>query len=176
MKTVTEFFHCGDHLKRTLSADIAGVLAVLKNIQWAEHFRFRDENTDRVYEHQTGYNRAFSCEFERLGWETQPKLCHGPKLIGDFRKGLVFVEVQFGNASALYRDYYKFQYGLANGLLSLAVLIVPTAPVAFFPTRPQSVRNMADFRLAHKCFSMLPLNVPTMLVGLLPDNPQSELP
>ena len=174
MKTKTEFFHCGDHLKKTLSVEIRSVEMAVENVQWAEHFRFKDEAKKRVYEHQTAYNRALSFEFERLGWETQPKLCTGPKLIGDFRKGLVFVEVQFGNASALYRDYYKFQYGLANGLLSLAVLIVPTSPAAFFPTRPESVRNMAEFKLAHKCFSMLPLNVPTMLVGLLPDKPQSE--
>src|SRR5262245_48396876 len=40
-------------------------------------------------------------------------------------------------SSALYRDYYKFQYGLANGLLSLAILIVPRRARAFFPTRPR---------------------------------------
>jgi hypothetical protein len=57
----------------------------------------------------------------------QPTLRTQRKLIGDFRKGLVFVQIQFGNCATLYRDYYKFQYGLANGLLSLAVLIVPTS-------------------------------------------------
>jgi len=80
------------------------------------------------------------------------------------------VEVQFGNSSALYRDYYKFPYGLANGLLSLAVLIVPTTPGAFFPSRPASVHNMAEYALAHTCLTVLPINVPSLLVGLLPDN------
>lgn len=78
-----------------------------------------------------------------------------PKLIGDFQKGLVFVEVQFGNSSTLYRDYYKFQYGLANGLLSLAVLIVPTSPKLFFPTRSKSVQNMAEYSLATTYLSVL---------------------
>ena len=105
-----------------------------------------------------------------MGWESQPTLRIQPRLIGDFRKGLVFVEIQFGNSAALYRDYYKFQYGLANGLLSLAVLIVPTDPAAFFPSRPASVQNMAEYALAHSCLSVLPINVPTMLVGLLPKN------
>jgi hypothetical protein len=93
-----------------------------------------------------------------------------PKLIGDFRKGLVFVEIQFGNSATLYRDYYKFQYGLANGLLSLAVLIVPTSARAFFPTRPDRVNNMAEYAMARTCLTVLPINVPTLLVGLLPAN------
>ena len=103
-------------------------------------------------------------------WEHQPLLRIDPKLIGDFRKGLVFVEIQFGNSSALYRDYYKFQYGLLNGLLSLSVLIVPTRPSKFFPTRPNSVQNMAEYDFAHTCLTVLPINTPVLLVGLLPEN------
>jgi hypothetical protein len=123
------------------------------------------------YEYQTGYNKALGAEFNKLGgWVQQPTLRTKPKLIGDFQKGLVFVEVQFGNSATLYRDYYKFQYGLANGLLSLAVLIVPTKPAAFFPTRPSSVNNMPEYSLAHNCRSVMPINVPTMLIGLKPEN------
>ena len=109
-------------------------------------------------------------EFNSRGWDVQPLLRKKPRLIGDFRKGLVFVEVQFGNSSTLYRDYYKFQHGLANGLLSLAVLIVPKEAKAFFPARPRSVQNMAEYGLAHACLSILPINAPTLLVGLLPNN------
>jgi len=137
-------------------------------VNWEESFHHTENGV--VYDNQAGYNKAFSMAFRSLGWESQPTLRTDPKLIGDFRKGLVFVEVQFGNSSTLYRDYYKFQYGLANGLLSLAVLIVPTSPMAFFPKRPRSVVNMAEYTLAHKCLTVLPINVPTMLVGLLPVN------
>jgi len=94
-------------------------------------------------------------------------LKRNPRLIGDFRKHLVFVEVQFGNSATLFRDYYKFQYGLANGLLSLAVLIVPTDPANFFPSRLNSVNNMAEFDLAKTCLTDLRINVPTMLIGLM---------
>ena len=138
------------------------------SIQWAETFVLHDKGGE--YTHQAGYNRAFGLEFSKRGWERQPKLREAPKLIGDFRKGLVFIEIQFGNSATLYRDYYKFQYGLANGLLSLAVLIVPTNPGYFFPTRPVSVQNMAEFNLADTCLRVLPINVPTMLIGLLPEN------
>jgi len=168
LRAETTYFHCGDQLKKTLAHEIGEVESVVASIRYAESFQHAENGT--AYHHQAGYNKAFAAEFTRLGWDSQPTLRTDPKLIGDFRKGLVLVEVQFGNSSTLYRDYYKFQYGLANGLLSLAVLIVPTAPGAFFPTRPRSVQNMAEYALAHKCLTILPINVPTLLVGLLPDN------
>ena len=168
MKSKIAYFHCGEHLKKTLSREIAEIESVVATIRWANDFRH--SSNGKEYQHQAGYNKAFAMEFAGRGWELQPTLRKAPKLIGDFRKGLVFVEVQFGNSSALYRDYYKFQYGLANGLLSLAVLIVPDGAAAFFPSRPKSVQNMAEYALAHTCLTVLPINVPTFLIGLLPSN------
>jgi hypothetical protein len=162
------YFHCGDQLRKTLAVEIGEVETIVANIKWAKAFNYSHNNA--VCEHQTAYNKALDAEFTRLGWEIRPVLRIDPKLIGDFRKGLVFVEIQFGNSSTLYRDYYKFQYGLANGLLSLAVLIVPMAPKVFFPTRPHSVHNMAEYALARTCLTVLPINVPTLLVGLSPED------
>ncbi len=97
-------------------------------------------------------------------------LYENPKLIGDYKKNDVFVEVQFGNSATVYRDYYKFHFGLTKNLLSLAVLIVPTKPKEFFPTRPASVNNMAEFDFAYRYFKLLPIPVPILLLGLLPEN------
>jgi hypothetical protein len=108
--------------------------------------------------------------FKNRNWDLQPLLFDNPKLIGDFQKNDIFIEVQFGNSATLYRDYYKFHYGLANKLLSLAVLIVPTKPKDFFPTRPSSVQNMAEFDLASRYIKLLPIPVPILLIGLLPEN------
>src|SRR5262249_19196678 len=116
------------------------------------------------------YNKALASELRKRGWTLQPRLCDKPRLIGDAGKSDVFVEVQFGNSCTLYRDYYKFHYGLQNGLLSLAVLIVPTNPLEFFPTRPKSINNMAEFDLACRYFKVLPIPVPILLIGLLPEN------
>ena len=168
MKAITAYFHCGDQLKKTLDQEINEIESVVSQVQWSSSFQY--EENGKTLEHQTAYNKTFSGQFAGLGWEAQPLLRVKPKLIGDFRKGLVFVEIQFGNSSALYRDYYKFQYGLANGLLSLSVLIVPTKPSEFFPTRPKSVMNMAEYDLAHTCLTVLPINTPVLLVGLLPEN------
>ena len=168
MKFETTYLHCSNQLRDALRAEIGEIESAVAAVQWADSFEYADKVT--TFSNQAGYNKAFAAQFIQLGWKPQPTLRLEPKLIGDFRKGLVFVEVQFGNSSALYRDYYKFQYGLANGLLSLAVLIVPTSPIAFFPTRPRSVNNMAEYELALSYLSVMPVNVPTLVLGLLPLN------
>ena len=90
---------------------------------------------------------------------------------GEFLKNVVFVEIQFGNSSAVYRDYYKFHYGFANKLLTLVVLIVPTDPVKFFPNlNPNIIINMASFNYALEHMSSLTIQVPVLLIGLLPKN------
>ena len=165
MKSEERFFHCGDFLRETLASELREIRAAVDGVPWASSFSL--EVRGRLLEHQAAYNEALEREFLRRGWEAQPLLRSKPNLKGDFRKGLVFVEVQFGNSSTLYRDYYKFQYGHAHGLLSLAVLIVPVEPSAFFPTRPRSVGNMAEFALADRCLTVLPIRVPTMLIGLM---------
>ncbi len=165
VKSQVEFFHCGEQIRKVFAEEITDVASVVEATPWVEQFTHSKSKKG----HQEAYNFAFADRFVERGWESQPKLRTKPELIGDFRKGLVFVEVQFGNSAALYRDYYKFQYGLAHGLLSMAVLIVPADPSEFFPSRSSSIRNMAEFTLARSCFTILSLNVPTMLVGLLRD-------
>lgn len=165
MKHQITYLHCGEQLKGTLRREIDEVIYVVELIDWEMEFQIVSSGSTLL--HQSAYNKRFEIEFEKLGWETKPMLSQNPRLIGDFRKNLVFVEVQFGNSATLYRDFYKFQYGLQNGLLSLSVLIVPSHPNEFFPTRPKSVSNMAEYDLALRYFSVLPISVPTMVIGLM---------
>jgi hypothetical protein len=167
MKFKREYFCCSPKLLSNI-AEISEIEEAIASVAWSGQFRL--EADDKSYEHQTGYNKALAVELHKRGWALQPRLCDNPRLIGDAGKNGVFVEVQFGNSSALYRDYYKFHYGLLNGLLSLAVLIVPTNPLQFFPTRPKSVANMAEYDLAYRYFKVLPIPVPILLIGLLPEN------
>lgn len=169
MKCQTKYFHCGEHLQTNLKSQIDEIYKCISGLTWEPDFSF-DSNNGKVLQHQRAYNKAFDREFQKYDWEQQPLLLQSPRLIGDFRKGLVFIEIQFGNSATLYRDYYKFQYGHANGLLSVAVLIVPTNPAEFFPTRPSSVINMAEFELADRYLTILPIRVPVLLIGLLPEN------
>jgi hypothetical protein len=159
------FLHCGVRLQKSLKTEIDEVLSVVDSIRWKREFSIT--LSKGTLKHQTAYNKQFAMEFETRGWELQPRLSESPRLIGDFRKQLVFGEIQFGNSSTLYRDFYKFQYGHQKGLLSLAVLITPVKPTEFFPTRPRSVANMAEYDLALRYFTILPISVPTLIVGLL---------
>ena len=63
----------------------------------------------------------------------------------------------------------NFSMDFQNGLLSLSVLIVPINPKDFFPTRPRSISNMAEYDLALRYFKVLPISVPTMVIGLMRD-------
>lgn len=121
---------------------------------------------------QEAYNRLLELAFEKKGgWQLAPVICKKPMHKGDFLKNGVFVEVQFGNSATVYRDYYKFHYGFANKLLTLAVLVVPTDPIKFFPSRnPNSIINMASFSYALEHMSSVTIPVPVLLVGLLPKN------
>ena len=51
----------------------------------------------------------------------------------------------------------------------MSVLIVPINPKEFFPTRPRSISNMAEYDLALRFFTILPISVPTMVIGLMRD-------
>ncbi|MFC1978650.1 BglII/BstYI family type II restriction endonuclease [Chloroflexota bacterium] len=167
MRYMTEYFFCSPRLLQNVS-EVDEIFSSISNIKWQPDFAITINNLE--YQHQTAYNKAFDVEFSKYDWKPQPLLHNNPKLIGDFQKNDIFVEIQFGNSSTLYRDYYKFHYGLTHHLLSLAVLIVPTNPKAFFPTRPSSVQNMAEYALADKYYKLLPIPVPILLIGLLPEN------
>jgi hypothetical protein len=169
MKFQTNYYFCSPRLLKNIP-EIDELSDCISAIKWKPDFSFMI-STNKVVQHQTAYNAALKHEFVgKRNWENQPRLNDRPRLIGDFRKNDIFVEVQFGNSSTIYRDYYKFHYGLTHGHLSLAVLIVPTDPKKFFPTRPKSISNMDEFGLADRNFNLLPIPVPIMLVGLLPEN------
>jgi len=170
MNFITEYLHCGKTLLDSLKSEINELKTVITSQNWAPDFSIISNNT--TIHHQAAYNKSLSTSLSELGWELQPQLSNSPRLIGDFSKGLIFGEIQFGNSATLYRDFYKFQYGIQSGLLSLAVLIVPHDEYKFFPTRPASVKNMANFALALRYFTVLPISVPTIIYGLLADGEQ----
>lgn len=167
MKFKESYFFCSPRLLRNVD-EVHEIFSCIDSIQWKPEFEI--EYNGGKFKHQTAYNKAFDNEFFKYNWKAQPMLYENPKLIGDYQKNDVFVEIQFGNSASIYRDYYKFHFGLTNNLLTLAVLIVPTNPKEFFPTRPASVSNMAEFDLAYRYFKLLPIPVPILLIGLLPEN------
>jgi len=170
MKLIKEYFFCSPRLLNNIP-ELEELKAGISAVQWEPEFSIQKDRGATLH-HQAAYNEALRQQFvDKRKWDSQPILHSGrPRLIGDFMKADIFVEVQFGNSSTLFRDYYKFHYGLTHGLLSLAVLVVPMKAKEFFPTRPKSVQNMAEFDMAARYFKLLPIPVPILLVGLLPSN------
>lgn len=167
MICTTKYFCCSNRVLENVE-EIKEIYRCIDLIKWKEDFSYTYNGKE--YYNQSAYNKAFEHEFSKLNWELQPLLNDDPKLIGDFRKNDIFIEVQFGNSATLYRDYYKFHYGLIHDLLSVAVLIVPIKAKDFFPTRKTSVSNMAEFDKAYKYFKLLPIPVPIILIGLMTSN------
>lgn len=167
MNYLLSCYFCSEKIVN-LVPEVNQVKAIVKGTPWVNEFEMVNDK-GKIIRHQTAYNVRFDQEFVCHGWESQPLISESPRRVADFRKNDVIVESQFGNATTLYRDYYKFQYALAQGKLALAVLIVPACPKKFFPSRPESVSNMASFGHAERMLTLLPIPIPILLIGLLPE-------
>lgn len=171
MKYKTEYIFCNERLITPL-IEVGEIFRVVSHVPWNPGVAEAVSSTGRKVSWQEAYNRQFEVEFERVGgWKPFPVLSEMPFHKADFSKNDVVVEIQFGNSSTIYRDYYKFHLGLVRHLLSLAVLILPTNQNEFFPTRnPKSIGNMATFEFALEHFNALTIPVPILMIGLLPGN------
>jgi hypothetical protein len=76
---------------------------------------------------QNATNARFDQEFEARGWQRHPKIVSESesKLVADFKKGPIQVEVQFGNMARWYTDIFKFLLSYAADDIEIGVLIVP---------------------------------------------------
>jgi hypothetical protein len=166
-----EYIFCTKKLIDPLE-EVQEIYSAIRAVPWSSEKVIAISKSGKEVAWQEAYNRLFQEAFEGIpDWEPSPVLCKKPLHRGDFLKNGVFVEIQFGNSATVYRDYYKFHYGFANKLLTLAVLIVPSEPMKFFPKRnPRSIINMASLPYAFEHMSALTIPVPVLLIGLLPEN------
>ena len=81
-------------------------------------------------EGQVFYNRKLSHIFKEWNWEEEKRVIPSLPLKSDFKKGVVQVEVEFGNARTYYQDYIKFMLAFNQRAVEIGVLIVPTEKFA----------------------------------------------
>ena len=170
MRYITAFINCEEGTIRELS-EVKEIFDIISRVSWqASRVEAVSRTGKKVY-WQEAYNRLFEIQFEKQQWDTQPTISASPLHKADFAKNKIFVEIQFGNSSTVYRDFYKFHLGFDRQVLKLGVLVVPTDQYAFFPQRnPRSIQNMATYEYALEHFEVIPLPVPILLIGLLPEN------
>ena len=109
MKFKTEYFFCSPKLLQNVD-EVNEIYSCIEKIDWKEEYTITVDG--KKYEHQRAYNKSFNTEFFKFRWKSNPKLCDNPRLIGDFEKNDVFVEIQFGNSSTL-RARAHSPFGLA---------------------------------------------------------------
>ena len=119
---------------------------------------------------QAAFNRDLDARLRRLGWERQPiargDLVPGPipnNLLGDFAKGGIFVEVEFGNMASAFRDLFKFQIASRSGAGRMGVLVVASDRVARFFDQ-----GVATYEQVSRLLPLMGigLQLPTVIVGL----------
>ena len=123
---------------------------------------------------QKALNSHLDKEFETRGWQPQPPIVSpgrtgGPAtgLKGDYKKGRLQVEAQFGNMARWYTDVFKFQLSYSLDEIDVAVLIVPT----------QGFANLIDENVAHYervCrelpWAKMSLTLPIWVIGVEPED------
>lgn len=123
---------------------------------------------------QKALNSQLDTSFRSRGWQLQPQIvgrgrADGPStgLKGDYKKGALQVEAQFGNMARWYTDVFKFQLSYSLGEIDVAVLIVPT----------QAFANMIDENVAYfervereLPWAKMSLTLPILVIGIEPDD------
>jgi hypothetical protein len=119
---------------------------------------------------QGAFNGLLDRRLRELGWHPQPiargDLVPGPipnGLLGDFAKGGIFVEVEFGNMASAFRDLFKFQIASRSGAGRLGVLVVASDRVSRFFDQ-----GVASFEQVTRLlpYMGIGLQLPTVVVGL----------
>lgn len=121
---------------------------------------------------QKALNAHLDKEFKQRGWELQPPIVSrdrggGPEtgLKGDYKKGRLQVEAQFGNMARWYTDVFKFQLSYSLDEIDAAVLVVPT----------QALANLIDENVAYfervrreLPWAKMSLTLPIWVIGIEP--------
>ena len=119
---------------------------------------------------QAAFNGLIDRRLRDLGSDRQPvargDMVVGPipsGLLGDFAKGGIFVEVEFGNMASAFRDLFKFQIASRSGAGRMGVLVVASDKVARFFDQ-----GVATFEQVTRLlpYMGIGLQLPTVVVGL----------
>jgi len=110
---------------------------VIAAVEWQPKvkpkIRIRDGRTvAKLTIDQARTNKVFEQEFTAKDWTLRPQIVsHAEsRLAADFKKGVIQVEVQFGNMAWWYTDVFKFLLSYATDDIKIGVLIVPMQSVS----------------------------------------------
>lgn len=123
---------------------------------------------------QKALNSLLDEAFSYLDWILQPAIVDpergvGPTtgLKGDYKKGRLQVEAQFGNMARWYTDVFKFQLSYSLDEIDVAILVVPTQRFANLIDE-----NVASFDRVERelPWAKMSLTLPIWVIGVEPDD------
>ncbi|MGA2220468.1 MAG: BglII/BstYI family type II restriction endonuclease [Verrucomicrobiia bacterium] len=127
--------------------------------------RTRGKQVFHLTTDQIATNTRFEEEFKALSWEIHPRIVShsDSKLVADFKKGKVQVEVQFGNMARWYTDVFKFLLSYAADDIEVGVLIVPMQAKA-----ATIDENVVYFERVHRELphAKMAVTIPVWLIGV----------
>jgi hypothetical protein len=152
------------------AAELGEVETVLTSVPWSPK-RVRRTRGGKTYSFsidQRATNAAIESAFSSLntGWIKHPNIVsHSEsRLVADFKKGKVQVEIQFGNMARWYTDVFKFLLSYAADDIEVGILAVPV----------QAAANRIDENVVYfeRVIRELPhakmaITIPILVVGLV---------
>jgi hypothetical protein len=124
--------HAEAIIEKEFAQERAEILTVIQSVEWSLKNppvtrRRNGKVVANLTINQAATNSAFEAEFRKQDWTVHPLLVSTSesRLVADFKKGSVQVEVQFGNMARWYTDVFKFLLSYAADDIEVGVLIVP---------------------------------------------------
>lgn len=131
------FRHAEAIMEREFPEEQADILEVLSAVPWNPKLppvtrRLHGRVVATLTIDQATTNGSLEREFQQKGWEIHPFIVSRSesRLVADFKKGAVQVEVQFGNMARWYTDVFKFLLSYSANDIEVGVLIVATQATA----------------------------------------------
>jgi len=124
--------HAEAILEKEYKQGLNEICDVIRAVTWQSKTQSKTRSREgKVVAHlsidQVRTNELFDHEFKQRGWTVRPRIVsHAEsRLVADFKKGVIQVEVQFGNMARWYSDVFKFLLSYAANDIEVGVLIVP---------------------------------------------------
>jgi restriction endonuclease BglII len=128
--------HAESIISSEYPAERKDILDILAAVDWKPKMPFvvreRGAQTFNLSIDQAKTNAAFEEQFKLKDWQIHPRIVShsDSKLVADFKKGKVQVEIQFGNMARWYTDVFKFLLSYSADDIEVGVLIVPLQATA----------------------------------------------
>jgi hypothetical protein len=162
--------HAEAIMKHEYPNGMAEIRDIIRAVEWQrlpepKERRRKGRTVAVLLINQNTTNEKFEQEFGARGWERHPLIVSSAesRLLADFKKENIQVEVQFGNMARWYTDIFKFLLSYAADDIEIGVLVVPMQRVAKLIDENVAYFERVLRELPH---AKMAVTIPVWLVGV----------